>query len=88
MFHQRFDETSLPSKENFYSCINMEDITNIDYKHAKRILREFKINNLGDYHDLYVKSDTLLLADIFENLRNKCLEKYEIDPAYFFHYQD
>ena len=51
--------------ENFYSCLNMEDITNIDYKHAKRVFREFKINNLGDYHNLYVKRDTLLLADIF-----------------------
>ena len=47
----RFDETSLPNKENFYSCLNMEDITDIDYKHAKRVFREFKINDLGDYHD-------------------------------------
>ena len=67
---------------NFYSCLNMEDITDIDYKHAKRVFREFKINNLGDYHDLHAKSDTLLLADIFENLRNKCLETYVLDPAY------
>ena len=71
---ERSDETSLHSKENFYSCLNMKDITDIDYIHAKRVLKEFKINNLGDYHDLYVKSDTLLLADIFENFRNKCLK--------------
>ena len=56
----------------------MEDITDIDYKHAKREFKEFKINNLGDCHDWYVKSDTSLLADIFENFRNKCL-----DLAYF-----
>ena len=81
---KEFDETSLPNKENFYSCLNMEDITDFNYKHAKRVFREFKVNNLGDYHDLYVKSDTLLLADMFENFRNKCLETYELDPAYFF----
>ena len=61
----------------------MEDITDIDYKHAKRVFGEFKINKLGDCHDFYVKSGTLLLADIFENFRNKCLETYELDPTYF-----
>ena len=61
----------------------MEDITDIDYKHSKRVFREFKIYNLSDYHNLYVKSVTLLLADVFENFRNKCLETYELDPAYF-----
>ena len=85
---EKFDETSLPNTENFYSCLNMEDITDIDYKHAKRVFREFKINNLDDYSNLYVKSDTLLLADIFEKFRNKCLETYELDPAFFYHYQD
>ena len=76
-------ETLLPNKVNFYSSLNMENITDIDYKHAKRVFREFKINKLGDYHDLYVKSDILLLSDIFENFRNKCLETYELDPACF-----
>ena len=76
-------ETSLPNKENFHSCLNMEDITDIDYKHAKRVFREFKINNLGDYHDLYMNCDILLLADIFENFINKFLETYELDVAYF-----
>ena len=60
----------------------MEDITDIDYKHAKKVFRKFEINDLGDYHDLYAKSDTLLLADILDNFRNKCLEIYELDPAY------
>ena len=49
----------------------------------KKIFKKFKINNLGDYHDLYVQSDTLLLADVFENFRNKCIEIYELGPAHF-----
>ena len=80
---ERFDETSLPDKEAFYSSLNMEGIASVDYWHAKRLYKESKINNLGDYHDLYVQSDTLLLADVFENFRNKCLEIYELDPIYF-----
>ena len=71
---ERFDETSLPDKEAFDSSLNMEDITDADHRHSKRVFKEFNNKNLGDYHDLYVKSDTLLLADIFENFRNKCIE--------------
>ena len=80
---ERFDGTTLPDKEDFYSSLNMEDITSVDYRHAKRAYKEFKINNLGDYQDLYVQSDTLLLAEVFENFRNKCIEIYELDPAHF-----
>ena len=47
------------------------------------MFEEFKLKNLGDYHDLYVQSDTLLLADVFENFRNKCIEIYELDPVHF-----
>ena len=80
---QRFDETSLPDKEAFNSNLNMEDITDVDYRHGKTVF-EYLINkNLGDYHDLYVKSDTLLLADVFENFRNMCIKVYELDPAHF-----
>ena len=79
----RFSETSLPDKKVFYSRLNMENITDIDYKHAMKVFREFKKNNLGDYHDLYVQSDTLLLADVFENFRNMSLKIYELDPTYF-----
>ena len=57
---ERFNETSLPSKESFYSNLNMEDIDDIDYRHGNNVLNKFKLNNLGDYHDLYVQSDTLL----------------------------
>ena len=68
---ERFNETSLPSKESFYSNLNME---NIDYRHGNNVLNKFNLNNLGEYHDLYVQSDTLLLADVFENFRDVCLK--------------
>ena len=80
---ERFNETSLPSKESFYSNLNMENIDDIDYRHGNNVFNKFKLNKLGEYHDLYVQSDTLLLADVFENFRNKCLEVYQLDPAHF-----
>ena len=61
----------------------MEDIDEIEYRHGNNVFKSFKLENLGDYHDLYVKSDTLLLADVFENFRNMCLKEYELDPAHF-----
>ena len=79
---ERFDETSLPDKEAFYSSLNMEDITDADHRHTKIVFKNLNNKNLGDYHDLYVQSDTLL-ADVFENFRNKCIEIYELDPAHF-----
>ena len=80
---ERFNETLLPNKEAFYSNLNMEDITDTDYTHVNKVFKEFKIKHLGEYHDLYVQSDTLLLADVFENFRNMCTEVYELDPAHF-----
>ena len=80
---ERFDETSLPNKKAFYSELNLEDITDKDYEHAQKVWKVFGIKNLGEYHDLYVQSDTLLLADVFENFRNMCLEIYELDLTYF-----
>ena len=62
---ERFDETSLPNKEAFYSRLNMEDMTDVDYRHTKRVLKYFNNKNLGDYYDLHVQGDTLLLADVF-----------------------
>ena len=64
---ERFDETSLLDKEAFYSSLNMEDITDVDHRHGKRVFKNLNNKNLGDYHNLYVQSDTLLLADVFEN---------------------
>ena len=80
---EKFDETTLPPKEAFYSNLNLEDISDEDYAHAQKVWDVFEINNRGEYHDLYVQSDTLLLADVFENFRNMCLEIYELDPVYF-----
>ena len=80
---KKFNETSLPGKEDFYNHLNMEDITDADYVHAKRVCKDFEIKYLGEYHDLYVQIDTLLLADVFENFRNMCIKIYELDPAKF-----
>ena len=80
---ERFNETSLPDKESFYSNLNTEDIDDIDYRHGNNLFKRFKLKNLGKYHDLYVQSDTLLLADIFENFRNMCIKVHELDPAPF-----
>ena len=77
---ERFNETSLPSKEDFYNNLNMEDIDDIDYRHGNNVFKGFKLENLGDYHDLYVQSDTLLLA---ENFRGMCIKVYELDPSHF-----
>ena len=65
---ERFDETSLPNKEAFYSKLNLEDITDKDYENAQKGWEAFGIKNLGEYHDLYVQSDTLLLACVFQKL--------------------
>ena len=73
---KRFKEESLTDKESFYSELNNEHITDEDYEHAHKVWDAFKIKNLGDYYDLYVQSDVLLLANVFENFRDKCIEKY------------
>ena len=61
----------------------MEDIIDEDYIHAKNVWDVFEIRNLGDYHDLYVQSGILLLADVFENFRDKCIDFYKLDPVHF-----
>ena len=80
---ERFEETLLPSKESFYSNLNMENIDDIDYRYGNNVFKRFKFKNLGEYHDLYVQSDTLLLADVFENFRKMFLKVYELDPTHF-----
>ena len=80
---EKSDDKSLPEKENFYSHLNLEDITDADYSHAKRFCKDFELKKLGEYHDLYVQSNTLLLADVFANFQNMCLQMYELDPARF-----
>ena len=79
----KFDEKALPSKGSFYSSLAMEDISETDYSHTNNVLKKIDLNNLGEYHDLYVRSDTLLLADVFENFRYACMKNYELDLAHF-----
>ena len=79
----KFNEKIISGKELFYSNLTLENISETDYAHAKNVFKKFNINNLGEYHDLYVRSDTFLLADIFKRFRQSCLKNYELDPAHF-----
>ena len=80
----RLKETKLPPKEAFYSKLNNEDISDEDYAHAKKVWEVFEMKHLQDYHNLYNETDVLLLADVFENFRNLCLENYKLDPAHYY----
>ena len=81
---ERFSETQLPLKSEFYSKLNDEDISEEDYQHALKVWNTFNCQNIRDYHDLYLKSDVLLLADVFENFRKTCLKHYKLDPAHYY----
>ena len=74
----------LPKKEEFYSILNNEHISDENYKHAKNVWNTFNLKNMGEYHDLYLQSDILLLTDVFENFRKTCLEYYKLDPCHYF----
>ena len=77
---KKFNETALPNKKAFYSNLFLEDVTDEDYLHAQKVIEEFKLKSLGEYYDIY--DQTLLLADVFENFRNKCIEIDELDPTH------
>ena len=79
----KFDETELPLKNEFDSNLNMSSISDKDYDHAKSVFNILNMTNLGDYHDLYVQSDTLLLSDIFEEFTKTCINQYGLEPCYF-----
>ena len=79
----KFNE-QLPAKEDFLSILNNEHITDEDYNHALKVWKTFSLKNMGEYHDLYLTSDILLLADVFENFRKTCLEYYHLDPCHYF----
>ena len=79
----RFGE-GFPPKEAFYSKLNMTGVSSNDYEHAKSVWREFGIRNLGEYHDLYLKTDVVLLANVFEAFRGVCLKNYDLDPAHLY----
>ena len=81
---ERFDDKQLPPKEAFYSKLTDECISDDDYKHAHAVWDEFGMKTFKDYHDLYNKSDVLLLADVFENFRDVCMKNYQLDPAWYY----
>ena len=80
----RFKETSLPPAKHFYSSLNMSGISDVDYKHTCSVWQEFKIRNIGEYHDLYLRTDVILLANVFESFRRVCLENYGLDLSHFY----
>ena len=80
----RFNETKLPVQQDFYSILNNEHISDEQYKHAQNVWDTFNLKTMGDYHDLYLKSDILLLADVFEIFRKTCLQYYKLDPCHYF----
>ena len=81
---EKFEETKLPPKEKLFSKLNDCGISDEDYEHVQKVWKEFGIKNMGKYHDLYLKSDVLLLADVFEEFRNVCLENYSLDPTWYY----
>jgi predicted HNH restriction endonuclease len=80
---EKFDEARLPGRSAFYSSLNEEGVNEENYLRAKEVWQRFGCENLGDYHDLYLKTDVLLLADVFEDFRRVCLENYKLDPAHY-----
>ena len=81
---EKFNLMELPAKEHFYSILNDQDITNDEYDHAKKVWKTFKLKNMGEYHDLYIGSDVLLLTDVFENFGITCMQYYKLDPCHYF----
>ena len=80
----KFQERQLPSKEAFFSQLTEEHISDEDYQHAQIVFTSCQLQTLGEYHDLYLLSDVLLLADVFENFRRVCLNYYGLDPAHYY----
>ena len=80
----RLSSTSLPPKEAFHSILNDSGITEEDYQHAQHVWETFNMKTMRDYHDLYLKSDVLLLSDVFENFRDVCLDNYRLDPIFYY----
>ena len=85
---KRLNETTHPNKKVFHSKLYLEDITDEDYIHAQEVFEEFKLKNLGEYHDIYVQSNTLLLVDLFEDFKIRCIEIYELILLIFYLHLD
>ena len=81
---QKFNHKQLPPKEEFYSILTDEGISDVQYQHGQNVCNTFNMRTMGEYHDLYLKSDILLLADVFENFRKTCLQYYNLDPCHYF----
>ena len=81
---EKFNQTELPNKDQFYSILNDQHITDYEYDHAKKVWKTFNIKTMGEYHDLYLVSDVLLLTDVFENFRKTCMQYYKLDPCHYF----
>ena len=81
---EKFKKQSLPKKTSFFSRLKQEKVSDEDFEHAQKVWKEFELKNMGDFHDLYLKTDVLLLADVMENFRKLCEKHYELDPAHFF----
>ena len=79
----KFEETRLPRKDEFYSKLNVSGIDEVEYQHARNVWDKFGLKNMGDYHDLYLKTDVVLLTNVFESFRSVCLGNYGLDPAHF-----
>ena len=80
----KFEEKRLPSKDEFYSNLNMSGISEKNHQHTCKVWNEFGLKNMGDYHDLYLETDVILSANIFESFRKVCLDNYGLDPAHFY----
>ena len=81
---EKFNQTELPTKDQFYSILNDQHITDDEYDHAKKVWKTFKIKTMGEYHDLYLGSDVLLLTNVFENFGKTCMQCYKLDPCHYF----
>ena len=81
---EKFKKQNLPKKTSFFSRFKQEKVSDEDFEHAQKVWKEFEMKNMGDFHDLYLKTDVLLLADVMENFRKLCEKHYGLDPAHFF----
>jgi len=80
----KLNETALPPQKEFYSKLNNTNITDVDYNHAQKVWKAFGMKTMKDYHDLYLATDVILLADVFETFRDVCMENYKLDPCWYY----